>query len=149
MPVRRAQPAAKPPAAVEVMTGAVLPPGTDVVVRYEDIVLENNRATIQIAPPAAPGVNIHRQAADRRAGDALLPPGTRLGPAELAVAATVGAAEMPRDAPPARGRGEHRRRAGGHCRNAAAAPDSALQRLRPASAVYPGRGRCVAFSPHR
>jgi molybdopterin molybdotransferase len=80
--------------AVEVMTGAVLPPGTDVVVRYEDILLADNRAAIQIPPPESPGVNIHRQAADRRAGDALLRPGTRLGPAELAVAATVGAAEI-------------------------------------------------------
>ncbi|WP_035559071.1 molybdopterin molybdotransferase MoeA [Hymenobacter sp. IS2118] len=88
------QPLQDPQAAVEVMTGAVLPPGTDVVVRYEDTALENSRATIQIAPPAAPGVNVHRQAADRRRGDALLAPGTRLGPAELAVAATVGAAEI-------------------------------------------------------
>ncbi|GAB3853963.1 molybdopterin molybdotransferase MoeA [Hymenobacter terrigena] len=80
--------------AVEVMTGAVLPAGTDVVVRYEDLLLHDNRARIQIPPPAAPGVNIHHQAADRRAGDALLLPGTRLGPAELAVAATVGAAEV-------------------------------------------------------
>ena len=83
-----------PQAAVEVMTGAVLPPGTDVVVRYEDILLADNRATVQIPPPAAPGVNIHRQAADRRQGDVLLTPGTHLGPAELAVAATVGAAEL-------------------------------------------------------
>ncbi len=80
--------------AIEVMTGAVLPPGTDVVIRYEDILLADNRATIQIAPPEAPGVNIHRQAADRRRGDALLQPGTRLGPAELAIAATVGAANL-------------------------------------------------------
>ena len=89
-----ASPLPNPQQAVEVMTGAVLPPGTDTVIRYEDLLLHDNRATIQIAPPAAPGVNIHRQAADRRAGDALLLPGTRLGPAELAVAATVGAAEI-------------------------------------------------------
>ena len=89
-----ARPLPSPHQAVEVMTGAVLPPRANAVVRYEDILLENNRATIQIPPPAAPGVNIHHQAADRRAGDALLLPGTRLGPAELAVAATVGAAEI-------------------------------------------------------
>ena len=88
------RPLPNPQQAVEVMTGSVLPPGADAVVRYEDLLIENNRATIQIPPPAAPGVNIHRQAADRRAGDALLRPGTRLGPAELAVAATVGAAEI-------------------------------------------------------
>ena len=89
-----ARPLLNPAAAVEVMTGAVLPPGTDAVVRYEDLLLVDRRATIQIPPPAAPGVNIHRQAADRRAGDVLLVPGTRLGPAELAVAATVGAANV-------------------------------------------------------
>ena len=88
------RPLPNPQQAVEVMTGAVLPPGADVVVRYEDILLHDNRATIQIPPPAAPGVNIHRRAADRHAGDTLLLPGTRLGPAELAVAATVGAAEI-------------------------------------------------------
>ncbi len=88
------RPLLDPRQAVEVMTGAVLPPGTDVVVRYEDILLHDNRATVQIPPPAAPGVNIHHRAADRRAGDSVLPAGTRLGPAELAVAATVGAAEI-------------------------------------------------------
>ncbi|WP_310394859.1 molybdopterin molybdotransferase MoeA [Hymenobacter sp.] len=88
------RPLRNPLAAVEVMTGAVLPPGADVVVRYEDIVLADNCATMQIPPPAAPGANVHRQAADRRRGDVLLRPGTRLGPAELAVAATVGAAEI-------------------------------------------------------
>ena len=89
-----ARPLPSPQQAVEVMTGSVLPTGADAVIRYEDILLENNRATIQIPPPAAAGVNIHRQAADRHAGDALLPAGTRLGAAELAVAATVGAAEV-------------------------------------------------------
>jgi molybdopterin molybdotransferase len=88
------RPLLDPSQAVEVMTGAVLPAGTDVVVRYEDILLHDNRARIQIPAPEAPGVNIHHQAADRRAGEALLMPGIRLGPAELAVAATVGAAEL-------------------------------------------------------
>ena len=88
------RPLLSPQQAVEVMTGAVLPAGTDVVVRYEDILIADNRAAIQIPPPAAPGVNIHAQAADRRRGDVLLPAGTRLGPAELAVAATIGAATL-------------------------------------------------------
>ncbi len=89
-----ARPLLSPQAAVEVMTGAVLPPGADTVVRYEDISLANQQATINIPPPARPGVNVHPQAADRRRGDLLLPAGTRLTPAALAVAATVGAAEM-------------------------------------------------------
>ncbi len=89
-----ARPLLNPQAAVEVMTGAVLPPGADTVVRYEDIELVNQQATITIALPVRPGVNVHPQAADRRRGDLLLPIGTRLTPAALAVAATVGAAEV-------------------------------------------------------
>lgn len=88
------RPLLDPQQAVEVMTGAVLPVGTDVVIRYEDILLADDCAAIQIAPPTAPGVNIHHQAADRHAGDVLLAPGTRLGPSELAIAATIGAAEL-------------------------------------------------------
>ncbi|MGI4886645.1 MAG: molybdopterin molybdotransferase MoeA [Janthinobacterium lividum] len=89
-----ARPLPGPGVAVEVMTGAVLPLGADVVVRYEDITIENQQATINIAPPARPGVNIHAQAADRRRHDVLLPAGTCLTPAALAVAATVGAAAV-------------------------------------------------------
>jgi len=103
-PIEATQLAGAPPqplqnsrAAVEIMTGAVLPPGTDVVVRYEDVLFHEKAgqrlASVQIPPPAA-GHNVHHQAADRQRGDLLLPAGTRLGPAEIAVAATVGAAEV-------------------------------------------------------
>ena len=81
-------------AAIEVMTGAVLPPGTDTVVRYEDLELANGQATITIPPTASPGLSIHRRGSDRRQGELLLPAGTRLGPAEIAVAATIGAADV-------------------------------------------------------
>jgi molybdopterin molybdotransferase len=83
-----------PQAAIEVMTGAMLPPGTDTVVRYEDLHLADGHATITITPPPAPGQHIHYRAADRRQGALLLPTDTRLGPAEMAVAATVGAVEV-------------------------------------------------------
>lgn len=85
-------------AAVEIMTGAVLPPGTDAVVRYEDLLIEERPdgrrvATVQVPPPAA-GHNVHRQGSDQPQGALLLPAGTLLGPAEIAVAATVGAATL-------------------------------------------------------
>ncbi len=89
-----ARPLLSPQAAVEVMTGAVLPAGADTVVRYEDLSLANQQATITIEPPELPGVNVHPQAADRRRGDLLLSVGTCLTPSALAVAATVGAAEV-------------------------------------------------------
>ncbi|WP_375416502.1 molybdopterin molybdotransferase MoeA [uncultured Hymenobacter sp.] len=82
--------------AAEVMTGAVLPPGADTVVRYEDLDLDEaaRQATIRIPAPPRPGQHVHPQAQDRRQADLLLPAGTRLGPAEMAVAAAIGAAEI-------------------------------------------------------
>ncbi|GAB3835631.1 molybdopterin molybdotransferase MoeA [Hymenobacter jeollabukensis] len=91
-------PLADAAAAVEIMTGAVLPPGTDTVVRYEDLRIEERPdgrrvARVQAPPPAA-GHNVHRRGSDRPAGALLLPAGTLLGPAEIAVAATVGAVTL-------------------------------------------------------
>jgi molybdopterin molybdotransferase len=74
---------------LEVMTGAMLPIGADTVIRYEDSTMTNGMATITINDVQA-GQHIHYRATDRRAGDELLSAGTRLGPAELAVAASVG-----------------------------------------------------------
>lgn len=74
---------------LEVMTGAMLPIGADTVIRYEDITVADGSASITIED-IQPGQHVHHRATDRRAGDELLPVGTRLGPAELAVAASVG-----------------------------------------------------------
>ncbi|MFD2570531.1 molybdopterin molybdotransferase MoeA [Spirosoma soli] len=74
---------------LEAMTGAMVPAGTDTIIRYEDITLTNGQATITIDDVQL-GQHIHHQATDRRAGNELLPVGTRLGPPELAVAASVG-----------------------------------------------------------
>lgn len=74
---------------LEVMTGAMLPIGADTVIRYEDITVADGSATITIEAVQS-GQNVHHRATDRRAGEELLSAGTRLGPAELAVAASVG-----------------------------------------------------------
>ena len=78
-----------PLACLEAMTGAVLPGHTDTVIRYEDVTIENGLATLKIND-IHPGQSIHRQGTDQRAGNELLTPGTRLGPPEIAVAASVG-----------------------------------------------------------
>ena len=82
--------------AIEVMTGAVLPEGTLTVVRYEDfdVVERDGRryAVLKISP--VPKQNVHQRGEDRRMGDLLVPVGTRLSPAEIAVAASVGKTEM-------------------------------------------------------
>jgi molybdopterin molybdotransferase len=82
-----------PRACIEVMTGAVLPEGTDTVVRYEDITMQEGVAQLQEIP-LKKGQNVHRQGSDRQQGAVLLRAGDRLGPAEIAVAATVGAATV-------------------------------------------------------
>ena len=77
----------------EVMTGAMLPKGVDTVIRYEDILIENNKATIQIDNIAF-GKNIHKKGTDRVEGDILVKAGKIISSAEIGVAATVGKAEL-------------------------------------------------------
>ncbi|GAB3907846.1 molybdopterin molybdotransferase MoeA [Larkinella knui] len=76
-------------ACLEVMTGALLPLETDTVIRYEDLELTDGVAQIRIET-VRPGQNIHHQATDRKQHDELVAAGTRLGPPEMAVAASVG-----------------------------------------------------------
>ncbi|MBD2755495.1 molybdopterin molybdotransferase MoeA [Spirosoma validum] len=78
---------------LEVMTGAMLPVGVDTVIRYEDVNISAGQATITIGD-IEKGQHLHPRATDRRAGDELLPVGTRLGPSELAVAASVGQTQL-------------------------------------------------------
>ena len=85
-----------PQAAIEIMTGAALPPGTDTVIRYEDLDITDQptrQATVRVAPPRQ-GHNVHLQGSDQHAGTHLVTTGQLLSPAEIAVAATVGAATL-------------------------------------------------------
>ncbi|MFZ5970403.1 MAG: molybdopterin molybdotransferase MoeA [Bacteroidota bacterium] len=99
-PIASTQVAGKPPAsldnpllAMEVMTGAVLPPGTDTVVRYEDVLIDRGVATVHQAE-VEPGQHIHHQGQDAREGQRLLSPGIMLSAAEIAVLASVGLHEV-------------------------------------------------------
>lgn len=83
------QPLCRPEACWEVATGGVLPKGADTVVPYEQITLAEGQATV-VAKEVRPGQNVHAQGKDRRAGDVLLEPGVVLGPAQIALLATVG-----------------------------------------------------------
>lgn len=84
----------QPDACMEVMTGAVLPLGTDTVVRYEDLLLEEGHAIVSENATVALRQNIHAQGSDRRAGDLIVKPGRRIGAAEIAAAATVGKSRL-------------------------------------------------------
>jgi molybdopterin molybdotransferase len=78
---------------LEVMTGAVVPEGVDLVIRYEDIEIANGKAIV-MSDEHFRGQNIHSQGADVRRGDVLLLPGTLLSPAEIALLASVGKSKV-------------------------------------------------------
>ncbi len=78
---------------LEVMTGAMLPKGTDAVIRYEDLEIKNGHAHISIEKIHA-GQNIHTKASDRKQGDVIVTAGVKISPAEIGVAATVGEPEL-------------------------------------------------------
>lgn len=79
-------------ACFEVMTGAVVPSGCDCVVPVERIDIDAGTARLADDLEISPGMNIHRRGLDCRAGTALLEPGVRLGPPEVAVIASAGLA---------------------------------------------------------
>lgn len=80
---------------IEVMTGAMIPLGTDAVIRYEDIEIKDKTAQITIdVNNIRAGQNIHLQGSDRKMGDVIVPKGRKLSPAEIGVAATIGQHEI-------------------------------------------------------
>jgi molybdopterin molybdotransferase len=74
---------------LEVMTGAMLPPGADSVVPVEWIRLSDGYAQLGDETVML-GANVHRRASDGHAGDIALASGIRLRGPELAVAASIG-----------------------------------------------------------
>jgi molybdopterin molybdotransferase len=84
-----AERAVGPGEAVAIMTGAPLPPGADGVVPVEDATVEGDR--IRIDAMVTPGRYISRRGSDCARGEVVLPAGLLIGPAQLAVAASVGA----------------------------------------------------------
>ncbi|HYL61919.1 MAG TPA: gephyrin-like molybdotransferase Glp [Candidatus Methylomirabilis sp.] len=77
---------------VQIMTGAAVPSGADAVVMIEHTKREGD--SVLFERDAVAGQNFVPRGSEARAGQTLLTPGTRLGYAELALAATVGAAEL-------------------------------------------------------
>jgi molybdopterin molybdotransferase len=75
--------------AIEVMTGAVLPLGTDTVIRYEDLKIEKSWVTLQVEN-IEKGQSVHRQGQDAAKNETLLSPGMIISPSEIALMASVG-----------------------------------------------------------
>jgi len=83
-----------PDGAVEVMTGAVLPHGTDCVIPQEEYVEAGGIAKLKDSAKGAPFRNIQRRGEDGRTGVAMLRAGVRLGAPQMAVAASAGLATV-------------------------------------------------------
>ncbi|WP_440120443.1 molybdopterin molybdotransferase MoeA [Tenacibaculum sp. Ill] len=77
----------------EVMTGAVLPNNTDTVIRYEDIDINTQIATVNV-DEIKEGQNIHRKGSDKSKGTILIKKNTIISAAEIGVLATVGKATV-------------------------------------------------------
>lgn len=76
----------------EIMTGAPVPDGADAVVMVEYTFRMHEEVEIQRA--VTPGENVVSCGAEARAGQELLKPGTRMTPAAIAAAASVGKAQI-------------------------------------------------------
>lgn len=80
---------------LEVMTGAMIPLNTDMVIRYEDLSISEK--TVKIVADFSifrEGQNIHPKGSDRKTGRVIVPKGRKLSPAEIGVAATIGKHEI-------------------------------------------------------
>ena len=82
-----------PGQAVRIMTGAMLPPGCDCVVRQEDT--DMGSPTVRAFAPLRPHDNVVDRGHDYRAGAVLLPAGTRLDAAAVGLLASAGVTAVP------------------------------------------------------
>lgn len=73
---------------IEIMTGAALHSSMDTVIRYEDILINSNIASINI--DVKKGQNIHLKGRDKKAGEILVKTNQLITPSILGIAASVG-----------------------------------------------------------
>jgi molybdopterin molybdotransferase len=81
-----------PGEAVRIMTGAMLPSGTDAVIPFEQV--EEVSGTIRVSAPVASGANVRRAGEDVRRGRLVLKAGEQLNPAKLTLLAALGCATV-------------------------------------------------------
>jgi molybdopterin molybdotransferase len=85
--------ALQPGTAARIFTGAPLPPGADTVVMQELCEHDGEHVVINTVP--TPGEAVRRMGEDIAEGEEVLPSGLRLTPQAVALAASVGAAQLP------------------------------------------------------
>lgn len=82
--------AVAPGEAIRISTGAILPAGTGAVILQEDLRREGNRIELTGEGPFPADKHIRRKGMDFAEHDTVLAPGTRVGPAQLALAFAAG-----------------------------------------------------------
>jgi molybdopterin molybdotransferase len=82
----------EPGQCARIMTGAVMPNGSDTVIMQEQV--ERNDDTIRIAPGQSPGQHVRQAGEDLASGSIALLSGQRLFPAELGITASLGISEL-------------------------------------------------------
>lgn len=83
----------QPGSCARIFTGAPLPAGADSVEMQENVELDE-AGRVRFRQPLRLGQNVRIRGQETRIGDCVLPAGTRLGPIELGLAASLGAAEL-------------------------------------------------------
>lgn len=80
--------------ALEIMTGAPLPEGADVIIPYEETEKTAPGIRLREGADIEPGQCIHRLGSDYAPQSKLVPAGSLMGPVEMGVAASCGYAEL-------------------------------------------------------
>ncbi len=81
--------------AVRISTGALIPPGADMVLMQEDAARMGETLTLTGTPPNPPQRHVRKCGGDFAEGAELLAVGTALGPAQLALALAAGHSHLP------------------------------------------------------
>ncbi|MFD1951390.1 molybdopterin molybdotransferase MoeA [Sphingomonas arantia] len=84
-----------PGQAARIFTGAAVPQGADVILVQEEAARDGDRLTLNGEGPPAPGAHIRRKGYDFSAGEQLIPAGTVVTAAVIALAAAAGHATLP------------------------------------------------------
>jgi len=85
----------RPGEAVRISTGALLPKGAGAVLLQENCTRNGEQLTLAHSASTTPGQHIRRKGMDFTEGRDLLPSGTRIGPAQIALAISAGHARLP------------------------------------------------------
>lgn len=80
--------------AIEIMTGAAVPPGANCVVMVEHVTVADGCMSLNAPRSMNPGDNVVSAGAEAKAGDVVVPAGRRLRVTEIAAAAACGAANV-------------------------------------------------------